>query len=429
ITAYTGLDPSEHGILESVNYFAKGEDRVKVDTSAFQGRTFWDRAGEAGRRVCVINPFMAYPVWPVNGVMVNGPVFISGKIQVSDLALLEGICAPESLGGIVDFPSKKTLGAFCEKVFNDTREQAAFGRELFGCVQPDLFFQAFLTSDRLKHFLWRFGDPEDPAWPGPNRFEKTIEDFYQLMDEEIGRFADLLGPGDRLVVVSDHGHGMRCTHVFNVNEFLRQRGDVVSRARAFGPKRLLEYAKNAFLSIMARLDLQDYVKVVAKLIPGARKIKKGKHLTDNSRNRAYVSDFTGTNPFGGICINRSLVEDYEEFRESLMKDLARLEYEGKPVFLWIRKREEMFGGAFLDRFPDILFAMQPELGVNWGLHAKMFAKNPTHKALSGGHREMGVILSTGALEPEASLDRLYGSVLAFWGIQARDSTSGSLFRQ
>ena len=58
ITCYTGKDPSEHGILESVNYLANGDDRLKVDTSAFQGETFWDRIGEGGHKVCVINPFI-----------------------------------------------------------------------------------------------------------------------------------------------------------------------------------------------------------------------------------------------------------------------------------------------------------------------------------------------------------------------------------
>lgn len=59
ITCYTGKDPSEHGILESVNYLAKGDDRLKIDGSAFQGRTFWDIIGRSGRTACVINPFMA----------------------------------------------------------------------------------------------------------------------------------------------------------------------------------------------------------------------------------------------------------------------------------------------------------------------------------------------------------------------------------
>jgi predicted AlkP superfamily phosphohydrolase/phosphomutase len=419
ITAYTGLDPSEHGILESVDYFAKGADRLRIDTSVFRGRTFWDAAGASGSSVCVINPFMAYPVWPVHGVMVNGPVFISGEIQSSNPALTEGIPIPRSLGGIEDFPTTKTLRAFCEKVVSDTREQGEFGRALFLRARPDLFFQTFLTMDRLQHFLWRYWDREDPAYPGPTEFADAIPGFHEAIDAEIGKFAALLEPGDHLVVLSDHGHGRRCTHCFNINEYLRRRGDVVSRAgrNPLSPARLLEFAKNSFLAVMDRLGLQDYVKVVAKFIPRARELKKGRHLTDHARNRAYVSEFTGTNPFGGVCINRGLVGDYESFREDLIRDLTEVQFGGEGAFRWIKKREEVYAGPFLDRFPDVLFEMQPSLGVNWSLHTRLFVRNPTHKALSGGHRPQGVFLANHAApwkESVATIRDLFPAVQGFF---------------
>lgn len=94
-------------ILESVNYLAGGNAGPNADTSAFQGRTFWDVIGNAGHKVCVINPIMAYSGWPVNGVMVNCPVFINGMIQASDPGLLKGIDIPKSMGGMADFPTKK----------------------------------------------------------------------------------------------------------------------------------------------------------------------------------------------------------------------------------------------------------------------------------------------------------------------------------
>src|SRR5689334_21404026 len=88
ITVYTGLDPSEHGIPESVNYF-DGDNLIhRVDTSIFQGRTFWDLLGKAGLKVQVLNPFMAFPPWDVNGFMVSGSVAFEKNIQVSDASLL-----------------------------------------------------------------------------------------------------------------------------------------------------------------------------------------------------------------------------------------------------------------------------------------------------------------------------------------------------
>jgi predicted AlkP superfamily phosphohydrolase/phosphomutase len=417
ITAYTGLDPSEHGILESVDYLAKGDDRLKVDTSTFRGKSFWDVAGNAGRKVCVVNPFMAYPVWPVSGVMVNGPVFIGGEIQVSDPAALAGIPVPLSLGGITDFPTRNTLGEFVAKTVQDTREQAVFGLALLQQTKPDLFFQTFLTTDRIQHFLWRYCDPSDPTWPGDNPHSGAIRDFYIEVDRIVGTFLEALDPDQRLMLISDHGHGMRCTHCFNINEYLRREGLVVSQAQGkrFSKKMLIEMLKNRFLKFMNDHDLEDYISVVAKFVPNAKAMKKGKHISDSSKNMAYASDFTGTNPFGGICINANLVDDPEALGRSLMEKLGGLKFEGEPVFQWIKPRKELFSGPYLEKFPDLLFEMNEALGVNWGLHTDLFTVNPTHKKISGGHRRDGIFFFSGAGEvaPGLAMTDLYPSILGF----------------
>ena len=76
ISIFTGMDPSEHGILETIDYFKKDAKEFSVDTGSFRGRTFWDRVSALGKKVIVVNPLMAYPPWKVNGVMASGPVFI-----------------------------------------------------------------------------------------------------------------------------------------------------------------------------------------------------------------------------------------------------------------------------------------------------------------------------------------------------------------
>lgn len=436
ITCYTGLDPSEHGVLESVNYLAKGDDRLKVDTSAFQGKTFWDVIGGAGNSVCVINPFMAYPVWPVKGVMINGPVFIGGDIQVSDPSWTEGTNIPETLGGIVDFPNRKNMAEFVAKTFSDTREQADFGLKILKKNRPNLFFQTFLTMDRLQHFLWRYCDPQDPTYPGKNQLEDSIEKFYILIDAIIGEYLACLGPDDELIVLSDHGHGMRCTHCFNLNEELRSRGYVhsVAEGKLFSKQLLVEKLKNSVLNFMNEHNLEDYISVIAKFVPNAKKLKKGKHITKESDNIAYASDFTGTNPFGGVCINKSKIDDYQSFRDQLKDELAGIEINGEPIFLWIKKREDMFAGAYLDRFPDLLFCLRPQFGVNWCLHTKTVTTNPTHKKISGGHKEHGIFFSSiprnSIADPnDLIMNNIFSTLLARFGIDGRPYSKGRSFIQ
>jgi len=434
ITCYTGKDPSEHGILESVNYLAKGDDRLKVDTSAFQGKTFWDHIGEAGNKVCVVNPFMAYPVWPVNGAMINGPVFIDGNIQISDSSWTEGIKIPQSLGGIVDFPTKNTMAEFVDKTFADTREQAEFGIAVLQKNRPNFFFQTFLTMDRIQHFLWRYCDPNDPTYPGPNPHEDSIKKFYVFIDTIISNFLNAMEPNDKLIIISDHGHGMRCTHCFNVNEFLRKHGYVrsVAEGKVFSKQLILEKLKNGVLNFMNEHNLEDYISKLAKFVPNAKKIKKGKHITKNSTNKAYASDFAGTNPFGGVCINRDLVDNYSETRREVMELLLTAKADGEPIFEWIVEREKMFSGEFLERLPDILFSLKPKFGVNWNLHTKEITINPTHKKISGGHKEYGVFLSniTGNHfnnEEIIQMTNFFPTVLSLFNISTQEHSNHKSF--
>ena len=424
ITCYTGEDPSEHGVLESVNYLARGDGRLKVDASSFQGKTFWDVIGNHGRQVCVINPLLAYPVWQVNGVMVNGPVFIDGRIQHSNPVWLDGIAIPKSLGGIVDFPNQKTMVQFVEKTILDTREQSEFGIKMLKKNYPDLFFQAFLTMDRLQHFLWRYCDPGDPTYPGENDLQDSIELFYILIDSIIGEYIKLLGADDHIMIISDHGHGMRCTHCYNINEELRKRGYVKSVAdgKIFSRQLLVEKLKNFVLNFMNEHNLEDYISVIGKIVPNAQKLKKGKHITKESNNIAYASDFTGTNPFGGICINRSKTSDYEQFRSQLMEELVSFNDNGNPVFLWLKKREEMFAGKHLNRYPDILFCLKPKYGVNWNLHTKTVTINPTHKKISGGHKENGIFFTTLSqnqlMEDSLTIENMFAVLLKYFDIES-----------
>ena len=119
ISIFTGMDPSEHGILESIDYFKKDAKGFKVNIDTFKGKTFWDEASKIGKKVIVINPLLAYPPWEVNGVMASGPVFISGEV----LTFPEDFKVnypPPPLGGIVDFPTKKELKAFAAKTMRET---------------------------------------------------------------------------------------------------------------------------------------------------------------------------------------------------------------------------------------------------------------------------------------------------------------------
>lgn len=425
ITTYTGLDPSEHGVLDHINYLLDKKGETAIDTSVFHEKTFWDRIGkETDTEVCIINPFMAYPVWDVNGVMVNGPSFITGPIQASDTDYLDGIQIPGSIGGIEDLPSRSTIKPFYDKTISDTKEQAEFGLDLLRKKSPGFFFQTFLTTDRLQHHLWRYCDETDPTYPGKNEVETGIDDFFKLIDDIVGRFLAELNPEDTIMIMSDHGHGMRCTHTFNLNELFRRKGYLKSAGgdKRFDKKIIIEKLKNRVLRFLNDHDLEEYMHKIAKIVPNAKALKKGSHITNYSDSMVYASDFAGTNPFGGICINKENVNNYELFRHMVINELNTVTYEGLPVFKWLKPREAIYNGKYIDRYPDILFEMVPKLGSGMSLHCDLFTVNPTHKKISGGHKKNGVFFvktldKANINEKKCKITNIYSTILSIFNIK------------
>src|SRR5581483_1843363 len=57
VSLYTGLNPSNHGIVSSEMQRQTTAARVAMPG----GETFWEVASQAGKRVCVINPLLACP--------------------------------------------------------------------------------------------------------------------------------------------------------------------------------------------------------------------------------------------------------------------------------------------------------------------------------------------------------------------------------
>jgi predicted AlkP superfamily phosphohydrolase/phosphomutase len=333
---------------------------------------------------------------------VSGPVFEGGESKAFPSDLADRFPLPP-LGGIVDFPTRKTLPDFIRRTESLTRGLAEFSARLLKETEWDLAFVCFLTLDRTQHFLWRFEDPEDPTYPGRTEHEGAIRRAYAQFDAVIGELLDAAGPGTAALVISDHGHGRRCTRVVNLNELLRRRGWLVSRARSrFDHRYILERAKNAALRFVDEHDLEDWMFKLARFVPNRKALKKSAHIVSWGENLAQASYFAGTNPFGGIEINRErLAErgmDYETFRDTLIREILAIEdpASGVRITRWAKRREEVHRGRRLDVYPDVLFELDPAYGVNWALHTDLITKNPTHKKISGGHMREGIFLLSGA---------------------------------
>jgi predicted AlkP superfamily phosphohydrolase/phosphomutase len=427
-TIYTGVDPSEHGALEYINYMDIRQGPGRINNERLRGKTFWDRVSDAGYRVTILNPFMAYPSWPVNGLMVSGPVLINGDVSIEPVEAPLIRPLPE-LGGMVDFPNKRTLESFYKRCEDVTMQQAQFFAETLRSTTWDLSYVLFLTLDRVKHFYWRFDDEQDPYHERVAFAAKPIKKFYQLMDGIVGRLLQEAGPETATLVISDHGHQRRCTRLFYINELLRRTGylDVPRGLGALtSPGVILERTKNFVLDLAFAFKMEDWLSVIAQVVPRRKALKRGDHVIRSDRSVARTSSFAGVNPFGGITINERALLAAGKDRATVVQDIVALlrgvtDKKGVAVVKWCLPREEAVpAGARLEAYPDVLFELLPEYGVSWSVFRPLFGPNITHRKISGGHTRDGTILSQGPVtfrsaDPPKVAD-IHSIVLTHFGI-------------
>lgn len=406
-TIYTGTDPSEHGILGSVDYL-KGVDHIGVGVDMLRGNTFWDKASRAGKRVCILNPFLAYPAWPVNGMMISGPPLWRGEPTAFPASVMRDYEIPE-LGGFPDIPSREDLENILLHCVEATDRLCHFGLQLLEKADWDLFFICFLTLDRVEHFFWRFGDNQDPYFPGTNRFQNAIKEFYIRMDKIVETFYGRIDPDNAFMVVSDHGHRRRATKLLNLNEFLLRKGFLKPKGRI--TSRILERTRSSVVTIAQRLRAEQLLFKFGRLFPKATEIRESRFSLDYNRSIATLADFGGSTCYGGIRFNRDAMKiaglDYRFTLQTVANAIGALKdpTTNQELVRELYFRDQIYKGVFAEKLPDIIFELDHEYGLHWSIHDKMIIPDYAHRLVSGGHSREAVFLLSRSLDPpKTSLD-------------------------
>ncbi len=390
-TIYTGLNPAEHGILESIDYL-NTKSGIKMDGAEIRGKTFWDVLSRQGKKVFVFNPFMAYPAWDVNGLMICGPVFEGGDVSTNAPEKIEFDTLPP-IGGIVDHPTDKEMEEFCHKTMELSQRQFDAFYHYFERDIYDFAFLGITTPDRMQHFLWRYTDPDDRTYPGDGRLKGSVLNMYLLMEKNVQHIMSKYGDEYNVVVASDHGHGRRCEKTFYVNQWLINQGFIEDKSKK---KRAIEYLKNATFKVLADFHIVEAGTKFFKRFKFAHKVKNADYIFSDKKKKIYVPNFDGCNPFGGINVSRELFssdDEYEQMRQRLIEELHQVEDCGKPIMKWVKRREDIYQGDMVNNYPDIVFLMDSSYGVDRGLFGKrLFGISAMHEVVSGGHRYIGVIM-------------------------------------
>ena len=307
-TLTTGVNPGETGV-----YGFQDREIGSYDTYVPMGRDVqatrvWDRVAEAGRDATVLNVPVTFP--PQRNVqrMVSG--FLSPGVDKAAYPdeLRDSL---ESIDYRIDTNAK--LGHKDDKrefmeVSHETldRRFEAFTRYIER-DDWDLFFGVFMTTDRVNHFLF-----EDYARDG-EYYEEFME-FYEKVDDYVGRIREMLPEDVTLVVASDHGFTVQDYEV-EINRWLRDEG-------------WLSFEGDDHDELG---DIADDTRAYS-LIPG----------------RLYLN-LEGREPRGSVP-----QAEYEAVRDELKAEIEALEGpDGTPVAKRVVEKEEAFRGDHDDIAPDL----------------------------------------------------------------------------
>ena len=222
---FSGMDPGTLGVYG----FRHRRPGSYWDTYIPTSRTIlqpqvWDRLSRIGKRVCVIGMPPGYPPTPVNGVFISD--FLTpddAKDYVYPASMRDEI---ERVSGGYKFDvtfRAEDRGRIGAEISEMTRKHFAVARHLWAKEPWDFFALHEIGPDRIHHTFWKYFDRRHPRYEENATYRTTVEGYYAMLDEEIGRLLAMVGEDVQVLVLSDHG-SQAMQGCFCINEWLIQKG-------------------------------------------------------------------------------------------------------------------------------------------------------------------------------------------------------------
>jgi len=422
----TGCNPAKHGVY----HFFDGSAKLYTSRD-IKKPMFWDILGEYGYKSLVVNVPVTYPPKRINGILITGMLTPpNGKFAYPNE--VERVLKAD---GYIVNPSKSLIKSLIldKKAFDELvkieRKRTDAIIKLTERFEFDLVCVVYQITDIVQHMLW---DKKDFVFKA-----------YEEIDKEIGKLVEHLSP-ENIIIISDHGFSSYKKQI-NINQFLfekgllkRQKKEVDLSVLEEGEARSLRHCiLKSFSNILAKIGItqetvitklpKQLVQVLRKILPAKLRreiLKESKYSIDFKESLAY--SLTGFEM--GIRINKDLVKDYEKFREELIKSLSNIRdlETGEEVFEWVKKKEEVYDGEYLDDAPDIIY--KPKEGY---YPTSSFGTDVIERNDLWGHDFNGIFIAWGKhfkninIPREVSLYDIAPTVLAIFGIKPPEYMDGN----
>jgi predicted AlkP superfamily phosphohydrolase/phosphomutase len=284
----TSKNPGKLGFYGFRNRAGWGYDELLYANSlAVKEPTVWDILGKAGKKSVVLSVPQTYPPKPINGCLMGcflTPDTDSEFTYPKELRDEIWKNVGEYIIDVKDFRTDDKVNLI-KQIYQMTSRRFATVRYLMDNKSWDFFMFVEMGVDRIHHGMWKFIDPTHPKYESGNRFEKSILNYYQYLDEEIGTLLTKLGDETVVLVVSDHG-AKKMDGGINFNDWLIREGYLAVKEMPPGVAPLknknIDWSKTKvwgsggyygrlFLNVKGRepqgqIDPQDYHKVRNELV-------------------------------------------------------------------------------------------------------------------------------------------------------------------
>lgn len=397
----TGKGPGNHGVVDFADVVAGGGQKI-VSSESIKSETIWSILGAMGKKVGLLNIPVTYPPPKVNGFVISGMPTPDRNVAFSSPPSL-GRELSKSLGPYISIvPWMKYSRRHADRLLKDlihcVRQRGKYTTYLMKEHEWDFFMVVFSSTDVIQHALWDVishlcNNSPDSRY---NKYEQLIVEYFQELDNILGKICDLTDDNTRIFVISDHGFGP-VSKMVHINNWLSELG-------------LLSY--NA-----AKLRKLNFFVTVKKLISQVSPLSRFRFLRRNlvpmlhsdafrmcidwEKTKAFSASFTQQ----GIYINlngrqpKGIVEpgkEYEELRKLLISELRKLTdpETGNPVVTDLFMREDVYNGTFLEYAPDIMFILEDgRYQADNVIGNKIF--EACNSRMTGTHRMEGIIAVRG----------------------------------
>jgi predicted AlkP superfamily phosphohydrolase/phosphomutase len=209
--AMSGKTPGQLGIYGFRNRKDTTYDGLSIATSdKVTEPQVWDELGRRGLKSLLIGVPPGYPPKAIEGWRVS--CFLtppSAKSYAAPSELQTEI--EEELGGpgqyIFDIPNFREQGYefVLDQLFKMTERRFQVARRLVKNKPWDYFMFVEIGVDRLHHVFWQYYDSTHPKYEPGNKFETAFQDYYRMLDREVGSLLELLPDDAITILMSDHG--------------------------------------------------------------------------------------------------------------------------------------------------------------------------------------------------------------------------------